>query len=373
MNTKPRLLIFYPSNKRSVVLETICQLYSTNGINISVLTISEKGDFHTELDKMNIRNFSMNRNHKGISGLIKNIFYLTRFCNRNKIDIIHSHLQDANIISVFSQFLIRSKVIIFRHHFFTDLDSKIKRNKNEIFGEKIINLLAKKIIVPSKSNYYFISKNEKVNPEKIDIIPYIYDFRRYPAPNFPHVDELRNRYPSKLTLLMCSRHTKEKRHILAFDVVKELVNMGLDIMLIVLDDGPERINLENYVISNNLENRIIFMGFRKDFIDFMTFSELLIHPSISEASNNSVKEMGMLKKGVAVCKGVGDFDDYIQDGKNGFIIDHGNPHESLKKIIIYSFHNKNSLESMGEQLKISIENRFGLNESLIKKYLEYAS
>ena len=53
------------------------------------------------------------------------------------------------------------------------------------------------------------------------------------------------------------------------------------------------------------------VGFREDFVNYMAAADLLIHPSLTEASNNVVKEMGLLQKGVAVCRHVGDFNDFI--------------------------------------------------------------
>ncbi|MBL7764000.1 MAG: hypothetical protein JNL23_11290, partial [Chitinophagaceae bacterium] len=55
--------------------------------------------------------------------------------------------------------------------------------------------------------------------------------------------------------------------------------------------------------------------------------------------------------GVAVCKNVGDFDDYILDGKNGFLIDRGNLEESIEKIIRKAYVDKAQLKEMGKALR----------------------
>ncbi len=62
---------------------------------------------------------------------------------------------------------------------------------------------------------------------------------------------------------MCARLIPFKRHNLVFKIVKKLINDGLDIILLVLDEGPEKQNLENYIKKNYLEKSIIMLGFKK--------------------------------------------------------------------------------------------------------------
>ena len=52
----------------------------------------------------------------------------------------------------------------------------------------------------------------------------------------------------------------------------------------------------------------------------MAACDLMIHPSLSDASNSAIKEMGLLSKAVAVCSEVGDFDEYIVNDVNGFLM-----------------------------------------------------
>jgi glycosyltransferase involved in cell wall biosynthesis len=83
----------------------------------------------------------------------------------------------------------------------------------------------------------------------------------------------------------------------------------------------------------------------------MAASDLLIHPSLTEASNNVVKEMGVLEKGVAVCRNVGDFNDYIEEGRNGFFIDRDNLKQTVEKIIRIAYKDKEKLAVMGKELR----------------------
>ena len=59
-----------------------------------------------------------------------------------------------------------------------------------------------------------------------------------------------------------------KQHQPVFEVLKELIEEGLSIKLIVMDDGPLRPELEAFIKINQLEEYILLVGFQKDFINY---------------------------------------------------------------------------------------------------------
>ena len=78
----------------------------------------------------------------------------------------------------------------------------------------------------------------------------------------------------------------------------------------------------------------------------------------------------MLEKGVAVCKDVGDFNDYIRDGQNGFMIDRGNLVSSLEGIIRTAYAGKERLEEMGKELKKDVLDMFSNAEKNRKRFID---
>jgi glycosyltransferase involved in cell wall biosynthesis len=86
----------------------------------------------------------------------------------------------------------------------------------------------------------------------------------------------------------------------------------------------------------------------------MAASDLLIHPSLTEASSNVTKEMGLLNKIVAVCKDVGDFNEYIKDGENSFFLDRNDLKHSLRDAIQHAYDRRHTLDEMGKKLNEQI-------------------
>ncbi len=375
MPDKKNLLFYFSSNKRTNSVETLLLQLRNQGYNVMILTSCEKGDLHYFLEKNNFPIYTnVLKTTNGILFNFKQLLYLISFCKKNKIHYIHSHLQPANIIAVFANYFVSAKLLIFRHHFqyIQNSDYKEKINKREILYDKIINKLAPVIIVPSSGVYNGMLKYETVKKSKLYIIPYIYDFDKYKKPNTDNVLKLKNDYKCELRLIMVSRMVKLKRHILVFNAVKELIKEGLDIKLLVLDDGPEKNNLENFILENKLQDRIHMLGFKTDFIDYMACSELLIQPSLTDASNSAVKEMALSGKLVAVSEEVGDYSDYIIDNQNGFLIPLHNSKYHVIKIIKQVYNNKDNFNKLGVELKKDVLNKFDIknSENVILKYLE---
>ena len=371
-NKMKKILFYYPSNKQSNALETLILELAKRGYEIILLTTCEKGDFHISLESNGIKYFTNYLpNQKGIVYYFKQIAFLITFCKKNHIDIVCSHLQHVNFISVLAQFFSRSRFIIFRHHFKFNVfsnDTRLEANKTEVLFDKVINALAKEIIVPSNGVFSGMLNFEKVSKSKLQIIPYVYNFDNYQKPNMLKVAEIRSNYSCDLLLLMCSRLILFKRHYIVFPVIKILVNHGLNIKLIVLDEGPEKENLQRYIIENSLQNNIFLLGYKTDFINYMASCDLMIHPSLTEASSSAVKEMGLLNKAVAVCSKVGDFDDYIENYKNGFLLPPIDTEIFLEKLIRELYFNRNLLSGIGEKLNKTVMNIYNKSEEILSLY-----
>ncbi len=360
-----RVLLFYPPNKRSVAIETLCKSVKEAGHEIMVLTLTERGSFHEVIERMRIQTFThvlpRKPSWKFFKGQIHN---LIRFCRKNKIDQVWSHLQEANFSALMAQPFLKAKVIAFRHHaesaFYAEMGEKfgMQRNRNEVRVDKICNRLAKKIVVPSSGVWHSMEKYEGCNMKKVVLLPYIYDFSTYQQPDAEEVKKLREEYPCQLMLIMVSRMVASKQHRIVFEIVNKLVKEGLSVKMIVMDDGPLRPELEQFIIDNALTDHIIMTGFREDFVNYMAAADLLMHPSVTEASNNVVKEMGLLEKAVAVCRHVGDFSDYIEENRNGFFLETGNLEQSIESVIRDAYNNPDKIRKLGRELKKDVVQRF---------------
>lgn len=357
-------------------METLLMaLNGREGVRVIGLTTCERGDLHEVLEKAGIQmTCHVVPDKPRLFYYIKHLLFLVRFCRRNGVDILHSHLQQVNIISVFARYLVKAKVIIFRHHF-QDVEVSSFSEKvsvTEKLFDQLINALSDVIVVPSGGVRRGMLEKEHVRPSKVRILPYIYDFRRYDKPDRDKVSLIRQSHPAQLRLIMVSRLVKLKQHHVVFPLIKELVAEGLDIVMFVLDVGPEEEALKYWIALNSMENQIIMLGYRRDFIDYMAASDMLIQPSLTDASNSAAKEMAILEKIVAVTENVGDYSDYITDGVNGFLIPQSHPEAKIKAVVRAVYKDKSRYATMGGRLKADVTRMFGVEEGsdVIDQYLK---
>lgn len=358
------LLLYYPSNKRTIAMQTMVKLYVEKGYKLILLTTCERGVFHEDLENLGVKTFTYHiKKNNPVSYYVRHILFLLRFCKSQKIYCVLSHLQPVNIIAVVASIFMKIPVYIFRHHDYP-------KNKKEMITDYIINKLGKHIIVPSSGVYNMMIKNEKVNPKKISIIPYVYDFSLYASPDSNNVNTIKMKYPAETLFIMVSRLVPEKRHDYVLRAFNRLIKIGKNYKLLIMDDGPEKNNIQKYIKMNDLFEHVFLLGYQPNIIDYIEASDVLLHPSISEASCSSVKEAGLREKIVIVTKGIGDFDDYIIHGINGFCIENTNDEQLLIDTIMLYTDLKETYKDMGKKLKESILRKFSGNESTFKPYLE---
>jgi glycosyltransferase involved in cell wall biosynthesis len=369
-----KLLIFFSANKQTVSLESHVLELSKLGYDMYFLTSCEEGILHDRLRSKGIKCYTSPKQFSNsIITYAYNFFYLIYFIIKNKVDYVFPHLHTPCLISSFAQYFVSAKFIFFRHNssvwnnqdlFETDI------NKNERIVDSIINRMANKIIVPSDGVKNYMITHENVNASKIEVLHYMYDFSMYKEPSLEIVEKIRGQYTCNLLLIMVSRMVKHKRHIIVLEALNRLIKEGYDIKILLLDEGPELIKLKDYVRDNKLEKHVFFIGFVQNFIDYMQAADVLVQPSMTDASNSVAKEMGLLSKVIMVSEGVGDYSEYIVHGKNGILIPIFNSKESIEQELKNIYNNKYDIKKMGVNLKETVFKTFS-KSNLEKEYITF--
>ncbi len=356
MHKGQKILFYYESNKFSNSLVTYLGLLKQKGFDVIALITDDWGPLHQSLSEKGITVYSFKiPKRNSIIFYAKHILYLVRFIKKHNVATIHSHVQGPNFVATIASLLKPVKLYAFRHHY---RPFGLTANWKEKLFDWVIHTFAPIVIVPSKTVKEGIVRYEKRDAKKLLVVPYVYDFSYYPQPVRSKVDQIKKQFPAKLRLIMVSRLMPLKRPLLVFFVIKELVESGLDIKLLVAGEGPMRPYLQEWISKHNLNDRIILLGFRTDLVNYMAASDMLISASMTDASNSAAKEMGLLEKLVAVPDYVGDFTEYIVDGYNGFLLPFENTAGKLKEIITKVYHNPSAYRIMGKRLREVVFRKF---------------
>jgi glycosyltransferase involved in cell wall biosynthesis len=273
---------------------------------------------------------------------------------------IFSHLVYANFYTALaSYFLPNVKVVCCRHNaneFYKTNNAKAKR------FDKIVNYLAPRLLVISEAAKRHIIEVEKISPQKIVFLPLIYDFKKYDRYESSYVEP--KKADTDLRIITVSRLVDIKRIGYFFPVIKYFKEKKKRIELHIIGDGPLENSLKQQVNVLEIADLVTFFGHQENVIPHIEAADIVGHLSISESSNQVVKEAGYCGKTVIACKKVGDFDTYLNDD-NAYLLDIDFKTNDLIKVI----ENREEWIEKGNKLKETVLATFSINNNLINQYI----
>ena len=101
------------------------------------------------------------------------------------------------------------------------------------------------------------------------------------------------------TLIGIGKLLKSKGFDRLLRIVKRLTDNHFMVRLLILGEGPERINYENYIKNNHLENNVKLLGFQSNPYKYLAHSDLFVCASLSEGFSTAATEALIL--GIPVC------------------------------------------------------------------------
>jgi len=124
---------------------------------------------------------------------------------------------------------------------------------------------------------------------------------------------------SKFIIATAAQIRKWKRIDLLLNAC--LLIKDLDFILIIIGDGPEKVNLENLATKLGIINNVIFVGKQNNIADFLQLANVFVLPSLPLESfgNACVEAMAMGIPAIVMSDG-GGLIEHIINGKNGFIV-----------------------------------------------------
>lgn len=357
---RPLNIVFYtPVNFRCRDIESLGKKFAAGGHTVVLISQCGEGALHQSFKNLGLQAYALPEIHGGaFVKTFRSIVQLIKVLKKHDTDLIFSHLEPTNFISAIAQFFVRTKVVLYRHH----IDVAKLKGFDRSLTYRLTYWLAKHIISVSAHGKQYMIEQEKINPAKIEHINLGYDFSLYHT-DAESVKALKCEYGQGMLLVFVGSLVSYKRPELAIEIIHRAVRVGIDAKLLILGKGEEQEKLKSLVRNLGLENRIHFLGYAQNVPDFLASADLLIHPSVSESSCVVIKEASLVDLPVIVCKGVGDFDDYIRDGVNAMALNKENfVEECLVHIKRYA-ENPEFYKRIGAALKQEIKQRFSIENT----------
>ena len=342
------------SGANSSLLQLITELRDNYGVEPFVVYPNRKSngqkDLHNILEERGIKGFAcgrmvcFQREHTGfiykiyfILFEVLNILQILYACRGIKFDLVHSNT------SILDLGLYIAKIKRIPHVWHLREVASLSFGFKSIFGDKYTRWLYHK-----SDRVIAISQNvrdefaEFTDKDKTKVV---YNGVK-PSTSFKEP-----KYNQEIAnICIVGRVEDNKNQIEAVKAISILVNKGLtNLKLYIIGDYNNEYGkiVKRYVVDNNLESYVEFMGLRFDvpvLLDNMIIGLML---SRHEAFGRVTIEY-MQHKLFAIASNTSANVEIVEDGINGFLYDFGNPQSLAEKIEYVMFH-KNELRDIAQQ------------------------
>ena len=352
-----------------ILVETMIGL-SQKGYSLTLFMNSTDSRAHwkDELSTNAVRYHDLDIQHLAFH---RNILRAFRLMRKETPDIIHFYLGSANscqsaIIAAFLCNLLsknKSKLIASEQG-----DSRMSLNSS-----KTARYLLKKITLSMLSHTICVSqqvrksllKNFSLSPERTSVIYNSVDPNQYSKGEPSNIEnEIPFSLGNRIVFAIPARLDALKGHRHLVSAVATIKSKIPNAVFLFLGDGPEEKNIRKTLQEMALEDTIWLLGFKENMIDFLSASNVLILPSLSEGLPLSVLE-GMSIGLPIIATSVGGLPELVVDGKTGYLAAPGDSAQ-LGNFIIELYNDKEKRERMGRASRIRVEERFNLQEMILQ-------
>lgn len=245
-------------------------------------------------------------------------WYLLFFV-KHRIDIVHPQSKDDFIAATIAAIILRKKVIWTDH---ADLKSIYMNNhiwyKNPV-GKAVfkISKYAKNVVIESNSEKKLIEQSLGKTLPKNYIVIYL-----------GVVDTYKNnkvRKINKNVTFICTSRLVYAKGI--DELIDAFMNLNRnDASLIICGDGPDAAHFKNK--AKGFHN-ILFKGHVDNVYDYLSVSDVLVHPTYSEGFGLSLVEAQMNKLPI-IASNVGSIPEIVDSGISGILVEPKNVDDLMK-------------------------------------------
>lgn len=308
-----------------------------------LIMIYNKQEAPTLYDDLEIPIIKLYRQPKTLG--LKMVQQIVTYLKKHQAQIVHTHLFGGDTWGRIAAILANTPIIISTEH-------SINTN------ETLIHQVIKKILVSKTNIVIAISEAVKNYSIRVDHIPsqkikVIYngiDLQKFQAQKI-------NKSPFP-TLISVGRLHNQKGYEYLLKSMTIVKNHFPKVKLQIVGTGEEEQELKKIAQSENLENNVNFLGFRKDVPRLLAQSHLFVLSSIYEGLGLVILEA--MATGIpVVATEVGGIPEIITHKENGILVPSRNP-EKLAEAIIKILEDKSLANKMVRKGLETVKNKYDI-------------
>ena len=300
------------------------------------------------------------KHKRDLSGFWK----LYRSFKSKKIQIVHTHLLEADIFGRFAALLAKVPVVISTEHSLnewkknpTKLKSKLRLLLDQIAANRSNAIVA----ISDKIKDHLV-RYEKIDPTKIYVIKNGIEIK-------DNNSDISSKKENAVVIGSVGRLYEEKGYKYLLKAMKEIKSTVPNVKLLIAGDGPLRLSLEKLSADLEISDCISFAGIIHDINTFLKNIDIFVLASIREGIPLALLEAMMMGKPV-IATSVGGIPEVVDDGVNGLLVNSANVPE-LEEAIISLAHNQAKRIEMGKNARAKVLKNFNIDKTVEKISLLY--
>jgi glycosyltransferase involved in cell wall biosynthesis len=205
------------------------------------------------------------------------VLRISRYLRRARPDIVHTFMLTASLYGRLAAVLARVPIIVG-----TEVNTYLDKRQHHIFAERLLGAVTDHIVTSANSVKEYYVNQIGVDPNRVGVIHNAVDFGQLDTTATRH--ELRARLGLPADVLVAgviARLTDQKGHaylLEAFASHPALATMHL----LIVGAGPLRGDLDALTRAHGLDDRVHFVGARRDLGDLLSVMDIFVLPSLWE-------------------------------------------------------------------------------------------
>ncbi len=273
------------------------------------------------------------------------IIRLAHHIKRKDISVVHTHLSTASLLGALAAKLAGCPSVAHVH------------GMNSAFCFKYSTRL---IAVSEAVKDHLCSQGVPEN--KIYVIHNGVDLARFTPMPILQMKEALGVDHTVPTVGMFGRLAPEKGYRTAMQAIKCITKVYPEVTLLIVGDGRERQDLEQYADFLGIGSHVRFEGFVPDIVLLMSACDLVLVPSIKEGFGLAAVEAMALERPV-IAAAAGGLCEIVIDGETGILVPPENP-EAMASALVDVLSKPSRALEMGEKGRRRVFERFNFQKQL---------
>jgi glycosyltransferase involved in cell wall biosynthesis len=345
-------------------LSRLTREINNKGITPVICCINEKDiPSKKNLEGTNISAIIIKRKRHEIFPLfqINNIFRTIKIIKKEKIDLIHTFFFWDSLIGLIAGKISKIPVIINKE------DDGFALSPLERFIYRLINRQFLQIIAVSNHVGTKRSKDENISADKIKIIHNGIDLKEFSKNKNKKLKKEFDIKDNETVVGNVANFNKIKGQEYLIKAIPKITSNFPDTKFLFIGDGKLLKKNKELARKLNVNEKIIFTGYKRDVPEIIQTIDIFVLPSLTEGLSISILEAMASSKPV-IATNVGGNPELVINKKTGILVPPKDP-EALANAMIELIKNKKLREEMGREGRKRVEKEFTI-EKTAKKYIK---